>query len=133
MPNTVLIDTSALYAMVSRSDRYHERARLLYQALIDREDELLTTSYTLVESAALIVHRLGFIPFQALVDSIQPAVRIVWVDRLVHSLAWEKMVARKGNGLSLVDWTTAVVAQKYNALVFAFDEDFDREGLPVIR
>jgi predicted nucleic acid-binding protein len=39
------------------------------------------------------------------------------------------MVAREGRGLSLVDWTTVVVARKLNASVFAFDEDFTQEGI----
>ena len=42
------------------------------------------------------------------------------------------MRLRQGTGLSFVDWTTVVLAKSHEAKVFAFDDDFVREGLEVI-
>ncbi len=56
----VLVDTSAFYALYSASDLFHDRAKVAYERLVDREQELWTTSYTLVETVALLHKRLGF-------------------------------------------------------------------------
>lgn len=125
----VIVDTSAIYALISASDNFHQKARRMYEDLIDRDNELYTTSYILVETAALVHHRLGFQPLKTFMESIQDFFNIHWIDRATHGEAWKLMVAREGRGLSLVDWTTVVVARKLNASVFAFDEDFIQEGI----
>ena len=60
LPERVLIDTSAFYALRSATDLFHNRASVAYERLLDREQELWTTSYTLVETVALLHRRLGF-------------------------------------------------------------------------
>ena len=42
----VLLDTSAFFALRSATDRFHRRANGAYEQLIDREQELWTTSHT---------------------------------------------------------------------------------------
>ena len=59
-PERMLIDTSALYAIYSDSDLFHLRASDAYQRLKDTNPELWLTSYTLVETVALLHRRLGF-------------------------------------------------------------------------
>ena len=56
----VLIDTSALYALRSADDRFHDRANAAFQDLIQSEMQFWATSYTLVETVALMHRRLGF-------------------------------------------------------------------------
>ncbi len=60
LPEKVIIDTSAFYALMSANDSFHRRAADTYERLIDREQELWTTSYALVETMALVHRRLGF-------------------------------------------------------------------------
>ena len=60
LPDRVLVDTSAFFALCSASDLFHSKASLAYERLIDREQELWTTSYTLVETIALLHRRLSF-------------------------------------------------------------------------
>ena len=132
MNNRVIVDTSAIYALISASDSFHEKARRTYEHLLDRNAELYTTSYILVETSALVHHRLGFHLLKAFVESIQGIFSTYWIDRAIHIEAWRSMVEREGQRLSLVDWTTIVVAKKLNASVFAFDEDFRQEALVVL-
>lgn len=129
MYNRVIIDTSAIYALISASDNFHQKARRTYGDLVDRGSELYTTSYILVETSALVHHRLGFQALKTFIESIQDIFNIHWIDRTTHSEAWKLMVARSGGGLSLVDWTTVLIVRKLNASVFAFDEDFIQEGV----
>ena len=59
-PERVLIDTSALYAIRSATDLFHDRASAAFERLKDTNPELWATSYTLVETVALLHRRLGF-------------------------------------------------------------------------
>ena len=52
MPERLLVDTSAFYALFSATDLFHDRARAAYERLVDREWELCATSYTVVETTA---------------------------------------------------------------------------------
>ncbi len=132
MADRILVDTSAFYALSSVADQFHERATNQYAALIDQRAALYTTSYVLVECMALIHRRLGFAKLETFVSSVQDSVTVVWLDGQHHWAAWHIMNSRQGRGLSFVDMTTVVLANALNAKVFAFDEDFAREGLEVI-
>ena len=55
----VLVDTSAVYALLDRSDANHQSARAILQALKKRRAEPLLTNFLVAESHALILARLG--------------------------------------------------------------------------
>ena len=132
MNDRVLIDTSAFYAIVSDADIFHQRAVHTYTWLIDRRAELYTTSYILLEATALIHRRLGFQTLTNFMDVVRDDVNVLWVDRRAHWRGWELLRERTGRALSFVVCVTIVVAQSMNTKLFAFDEDFSREGLPVL-
>jgi len=130
LPERAILDTSALYALVSATDTFHSRARLGYERLLDWESELWTTSYILVETSALVCHRLGFQPLKAFMETVLSGIiHILWVENTIHSEAWRRMVERQGRGLSLVDWTTVVAAERLRAHLFTFDQGFSQEGV----
>jgi predicted nucleic acid-binding protein len=128
----VLIDTSAFYALISASDSFHQRARETYERLIDRDQELWTTSYVLVETIALAHRRLGFQVLSEFMGSVHGELGVFWVESTVHTEAWERLTASQGSGLSFVDWTTALVAGMLGADVFTFDRGFANQGLAVL-
>lgn len=131
-PERVLIDTSALYAIVSVTDRFHNQARDSYEMLLDGESEFWTTSYVLVETVALLHRRLGWEAVSAF-DTWQreAGLRVLWVDDGMHARAWDRFAAEQGRGLSLVDWTMALASREMSAPVFTFDADFGAQGIPV--
>lgn len=132
MPKTIILDTSAIYALISSSDRFHAEANVVYADLVDGGDDLRTTSYILVEVAALVHRRLGFQPLREFVDSIPGVLDVMWIDRVTHEEAWRRMVGRGGAQLSFVDWSTVVAAENTRSTIFTFDRDFTREGLSVV-
>ena len=132
MAERVLVDTSALYALISSTDQFHHQAWLWYRALVSRREELYITSYALVETIALVHRRLGFTQLRTFMESIQNVIRTYWVTPSVHAEAWDMLVARNSNQLSLVECSVIVVARRLNAQVFAFDNDYRTEGLQVI-
>ena len=129
-PERAILDTSALYALISATDTFHTQAKLGYERLLDWEWELWTTSYILVETSALVHHRLGFEPLKTFMETVLSGIiQILWVENTLHSEAWKRMVRRQGMEFSLVDWTTMVVAERLKASVFTFDQGFRQEGV----
>jgi predicted nucleic acid-binding protein len=49
LPDRVLFDTSAFYALRSATDRFHNRASGAYERLIDREQELESRLHSVPE------------------------------------------------------------------------------------
>lgn len=133
LPERVLIDTSAFYALHSVSDLFHNRARIALERLIDRELELWTTSYTLVETVALLHRRLGFEVVSKFSKWRRSNLEVFWIDSQVHDEAWDRFTADQGRSLSFVDWTTVVASYQMGVPpVFTFDGGFANEGLPVV-
>ena len=127
----MLVDTSALYALRSKTDRFHERANAAYERLTDEDRELWTTSYALVETVALLHRRLGFNAVSEFSKWRELSLGVLWVDSRLHDAAWARFTAAQGRGLGFVDWTIAVASREMGAQVFTFDTGFAREGLPV--
>ena len=132
-PERVLIDTSAFYAIRSATDLFHDRASAAFQGLTDADQELWTTSYTLVETIALLHRRLGFEVVSEFGEwQRRSSIQVLWIDSRIHAEAWERFMAERGQGLSFVDWTTAVASREMGAPVFTFDGGFASQGLHVV-
>ncbi len=133
LPSRVLMDTSAFFALCSSTDLFHDRARMAYERLVDREQELWTTSYTLVETVALLHRRLGFAVVSVFSEwATRANLQVLYIDRQVHAATWERYTVEEGRGLSFVDWTTVVVSREMDAPVFTFDQGFANQGIPVV-
>lgn len=132
MADRVLIDTSALYALVAPSDDFHSQAGSIYATLINVKAELYLTSYVLLETSSIAQRRLGFAVTKKLIEDITPITKVHWIDEHMHYQAWNLLASRDGVGPSLVDWTTILVARSLGGLVFTFDRHFEAEGLSVI-
>ncbi len=129
----MLIDTSALYAIRSANDQFYDRAKATYEHLVNTNQEIWTTSYTMVETVALLHRRLGFEVGSEFSEwSLDSNLQVLWIDGRIHAEAWDRFMAGQGRGLSFVDWTTAVVSREIGAPVFTFDQDFVSEGLPIV-
>lgn len=128
----VLVDTSAFYALVSSSDRYHAAADRTYRQLLLSGRQLWTSSYVLVEFGAVVQNRLGFEVLRTFYDSFDSVFQTLWVDERLHRDAWAAYESKSGNGPSLVDWTLLLGARLLPASIFTFDSDLASEGAQVI-
>ena len=124
----IFLDTSAIYALADGSDLNHGRALELFGHAIDADEAFLIHSYVLVESTALLQHRLGLdsaLRFLQDVDGFQSH----WVTAEDHAEAVVILRERRRRGLSLVDCVSFVVMGRYQVVdALAFDSDFEREG-----
>lgn len=53
------VDTSALLALLDADERRHDACAGAWRLLMDEDEPLITTTYVLVESFALVQARLG--------------------------------------------------------------------------
>jgi predicted nucleic acid-binding protein len=124
----IFVDTSAIYAVLDRSDANHEAARTCWLHLLESNDHLFTTNYVLVESCALAQSRLGLDAVRTIQDDLLPVLEIAWVDDATHSLAMAALLAAQRRKLSLVDCVSfAVLRQRGVRTAFAFDRHFIEE------
>ena len=124
----IFVDTSAIYAILDRSDANHETAKTMWFALLDSNAPLFTTNYVVLESCALAQNRLGLDAVRSIQEELLPVMETVWVDEAIHSLAMTALLAAQRRKLSLADCVSFTVMRlKGSQVAFAFDQHFAEE------
>lgn len=130
---TVFVDTSAWYALASSSDGDHRAAQAIYAELVDRDEALVTSSYTVAETMGLMQRRLGWRPLELFSAAVR-TVDVAWIDEALHREAEAILFARRKRGITIVDAASfAVMTSRGVDTAFAFDDDFAREGFGLLR
>ena len=132
IPEIIVVDTSALYALASETDEFHGDAVEMLASAIEADVEFWTTSYALVETIALVHRRLGFERVRELINYMERNIRVFWIESETHANALRQFVGQGGSPLSLVDRTIALCARSLSAGDFTFDKGFAGHGLTVI-
>jgi uncharacterized protein len=131
--NAVFVDTSGLLALLSTTDDNHARAKRAFGNLRARQALLLSTSYVLVESYALVGRRLGVDAVRSFRTDFAPLIEVVWVDETLHNAGLDLLLDRRKRLLSLVDAVSFIVMrQRTVAEAFAIDPHFDQEGFLLV-
>jgi len=116
----VFLDTSAIYAVLSSSDKFHEVAERKYITLVDSGYELWITEWVFEECVSLVWYRAGkdngIKTAQWLLENFDLYRFDNWEIKKILDFSKE----RKEN-LSLVDFSLAYVVKKEDALAFTFD------------
>jgi len=128
------VDTSALYALLDADDDNHAAAASWFGGPGASATEVLVThSYVVVESAALVHHRLGAPAVRDLFDALLPTLAVMFVDATLHARASAAYLAGLGRRVSFVDRVSfQLVRDTALDRAFAFDRDFAREGFIVV-
>jgi predicted nucleic acid-binding protein len=126
----IFIDTSALVALMDADDHNHERARDAWTQWLDQPMQFLTSNYVLLESTALIQHRLGIQAARLFEEEFVPVLSVHWVDADIHAIALTTMLAIGKRDLSLVDRTNIEIMRRLgHRTIFAFDRHYPEQGL----
>jgi predicted nucleic acid-binding protein len=127
------IDTAALFAVRDRDDADHLAAQETWARLFASDRELVTTSYVILETCALMQRRLGVESVRLLHEKIYPRLRVEWVDARVHEIAVTVLLSVGRRHLSLVDCVSFQVMRRLGINeVFTFDDHFREQGFDVI-
>ena len=130
----VFADTSAFFALGCAADQVHHSAQKAWRGLRERDVELVTTSYVLLETSALLQRRLGLESVQSFREDVAPLVRVLWVDEELHEQGLDLLLSHGKRDLSLVDAVSFVVCREEGIdEVFAFDRHFADEGFSPVR
>jgi predicted nucleic acid-binding protein len=125
----IFVDTSALYAALSADDECHADARAQWDAVLAADEPLVTTSYVLAETCALLGRRLGVQAVRDFDAAFAPVLEVRWVDAALHERAVAAYLAANRRDLSLVDCASfEVMRARGLVVVFAFDTHFAEWG-----
>ena len=125
-----LVDTSAYYALAAVDDAEHSSATHALKQLVSQRAELLTTSYVVSETVALVQARLGLAPLALFRDMLCATTSIIWIDEALHEAAWDELERLGRRDVSLVDCSLAVAGREAGIeYVFAFDPHMELLGL----
>jgi predicted nucleic acid-binding protein len=131
--NAVFADTSAVLALLNTDDDNHHRAVRAFEALKARHARLVSTSFVLVETYALVGRRLGLDAVRSLRSDFMPLLDIVWIDAPLHEAGLDLLLGRGKRQLSLVDAVSFVVMRQAKVdEAFAFDPHFEQEGFSLV-
>lgn len=137
MTRLVLVDTSALYAVLDSDDQNHTAAAGIWTVFLDRlsRDEIggVTHSGIVVETSALVQRRLGMDAVRVLHDRVLTVLDTTWVDAELHARAVTGLLAAGRRQLSLVDWMSFELMRSIGIeSAFAFDNDFEQQGFALL-
>jgi predicted nucleic acid-binding protein len=127
----VLIDTSAIFALVDRNDANHAAARAGLAVLQKRRAEPLLTNFIVAESHALLLARLGgTIARRWLLENAWAVERVMEEDEARA----RAIIARYADKTySYTDATSfAVMERRGLKLAFAFDPHFRQHGFQLV-
>ncbi len=125
----IFVDTSGWYALLDTDDSNHHRAGLAWSRWLAEDISFASSNYVLLETIALIQHRLGIQAVRQFNDVLIPVVQVHWIDPQLHSAAVSALLAAGRRGLSLVDCSSFDLMRRLGLdSVFAFDRHFSEMG-----
>lgn len=130
---TIFVDTSALLAVLDGDDAMHGAARDSWSRCLNDRQKLLTTSYVIVETAALVQGRFGMPAARVFHEAIAPMLQIEWIDQPMHSTAVSALLIANRRRLSLVDCASFETMRRLDLTeAFTFDRQFAEQGFAVV-
>jgi predicted nucleic acid-binding protein len=103
----------------------------LWSELLSGGEPLLTTSYVVLETIALLQRRLGLVAVRAFREDAMRPLAVHWVGQDEHEALAELLWVDR-RGVSLVDHVSFLAMRRLGiARAFAFDGDFPVQGFEV--
>lgn len=129
----IYVDTSAFYALLDRSDQYHEQAKDLWPSLLDDHMSLLTSNYVVSETVTLLQYRLGFNAALIWYKDILSIVEIAWTDQSTHRKAYELWMNLGRYRFSLVDCISYITMHQHHIeKAFCFKTTYANQGFTLV-
>jgi predicted nucleic acid-binding protein len=126
---TVFADTSAFYAVLDGDDSNHDAATAKWEQLLEGNAILVTTGFVLVETLALVQHRLGSEAVRAFLEDVYPLLNVEWITETDFEAGAAGVLSAQRRELSLVDCVSFVLMRRLGIRhAFAFDQHFSEQG-----
>lgn len=132
--DSVFVDTSALYALMVATDAAHEPAKAILEQLASEDARLVTSSFVLQETVALLQARTGTATVRQFREGLAPLLEVVWVDASIYEAAISALLAADSRAISLTDWSSfEIMRRRRLRSAFAFDVHFRQRGFELLR
>ena len=130
----VLVDASAYFALLDRSDISHRDALVIRDRLISERSRLFTSSFILAETHALLLSRLSrHIATRFLREMEESPTTIVWVTPADVQRARGIIYQHDDKEFSLTDATSFAVMERLGIPhAFTFDRNFTQYRITVL-
>lgn len=123
------VDTSAILAILSSSDTHHKSSARAWEKLLNQEVQLITSNYVVLETSALLQHRLGLAALRDFSENILPVLSVQWVDESVHRSATASVLIAGRKKLSLVDCVSFELMRRLGVQeALTLDKHFREQG-----
>lgn len=126
----IMVDTSAIYALLDRSDSFHEEAKNGFLKISQDNVRIIVTNFIIAECHAIISGRLGYeLARNWLKNLCWPWERVSEVD---EKKAKEIILTYTDKSFSYTDATTFAVMERLGITrVLAFDRHFIQYGFVI--
>ena len=133
LPTMILVDTSALMALVDKKDQFHLRASGTLEHLLAAGELLCLHNYLIVEAVALITRKVGAAAARELLVGLDKF-KVVWVSEQLHRAGLNLWFKNGSRQLSFVDSISFVVMLKEKIdTAFTFDKHFEQAGFKIYK
>ena len=130
---SVFGDTSAFYPLLVRTEADHGLVRAAFARLLESARPIWTTSFVLVETMALLQHRIGLEAARDFDDDIVPVLHVHWVDEDLFRRGADRLWRGDRRRLSLVDCVAfECMILKGVTTAFALDPHFAEAGFELL-
>ena len=128
----IFADTSGLFALLVQNDYMHIRARENFAYCAKQGVQLVTSSFVLVETIALLQRRIGLAPVHDFNAKILPLLEVIWVNDKWYTRAIQRLFAQNNRDVSLVDCLSFEIMDSLEIeCAFAFDRHFEENGFTI--
>jgi predicted nucleic acid-binding protein len=128
----IFADTSGLFALLVKNDYMHIRARENFNYFAGQSVQLVTSSFVLVETIALLQRRIGVAPVRDFNTKILPLLEVIWVNDKWYTRAMQRLFAQNNQDVSLVDCLSFEIMDSLEIeCAFAFDRHFEENGFTI--
>lgn len=131
--SSIFVDTAAIYAYLVAEDDRHEEAKALVESFESADPTLVSSSYVLQETVALLQARIGVSAVRTFQKSVAPVLEVEWITETLYRRAMAALLAAGKRAVSLTDWTSfEVMRDRGIEQAFAFDGHFEDQGFRVL-
>jgi len=128
----IFVDSSGLFALLVQNDYMHIRAKENFSYFAEQNAQLVTSSFVLVETIALLQRRIGLAPVHDFNAKILPLLDVIWVNDKWYTCAIQRLFAQNKTIVSLVDCLSFEIMDSLEIkYAFAFDRHFEENGFTI--
>jgi predicted nucleic acid-binding protein len=129
----VFVDTVGLLALWNESDQWHATARLAFEEIAERETELLTTSFVLLECGNAAARKPYRDEASRIRDKFEDAGTLIWPTDADWQSAWNAYDRGEADAAGIVDHVSFVVMRRLGlSRAFTNDKHFRAAGFEAL-